>query len=315
MDITVQTFDQLARNFRADFQSGQDFQPGVDLGFLCQDYPSSGNSNVYPWLDTNYRGWREWVGARAAKTLEAKGYELRNKIWEDTVQVPLSAIEDDNDGNLKIYSQRVGGMKAGWQEKRYQWGLLGMMENVPCFTGKPFFAADHLYGDGNVIANMVANAFSKATFEAAMALAGGWKFADKIPCRSLFTHCVFGPTMYATVFGVLGAQRLNGQEDNPNYGRCKMVQTDLLTGDYANLVLLVDGAKSIKPGLRQVRKDGDVLVDTNPATAVRNGYLDALGYARGAYGVTFPHLAFAFMPAAEAPAGAAEPKGKGKGKE
>lgn len=312
MDITVQTFEQLARNFRKDFQSGTDFVPGTDLSFLAQDYPSTGNSNVYPWLDANYRGWREWVGSRQAKELSAKGYELFNANWEDTIHVPLSAVEDDNDGNLALYSQRISGMKAGWQEKKYQWGLLGMIENVKCFDGKAFFATDHAYG-ANSIVNLVAQTFSKTYFEAAMAAAGGWKFADGISCRSLFTHCVFGPSMYATVFGVLGAQRLSGQEDNPNYNRCKMVQTDLLTGDYASYVLLVDGAKNIKPGLRQIRKDGDVLIDTNPATAVRVGYVDALGYARGAYGVTFPHLAYAFIPAAGAPAGAKAPAGdKGK---
>ena len=306
MDISVQTFEQIARNFRADFQSGADFVPGVDLSFLGQEYPSTGNSNVYPWLNENYRGWREWVGSRQAKELEAKGYELFNANWEDTIHVPIGVIEDDNDGNLQVYSRRIGGMKAGWQEMKWQWLVLGMLQNVKSFDAKAFFATDHAYG-ANTIANLAASAFSKTTFEAAMAAAGGWKFADNISCRTVFSHCVFGPSMYGTVFGVLGAQRLTGQDDNPNYNRCKMVQCDMFTGDYANYVLLVDGMKPIKPGLRQVRRDGDVIIDPNPATAVRNGYVDALGYARGAYGVTFPHLAYAFMPAAEAPAGKGKP--------
>lgn len=313
MEITSAVLDQVYRNFRADFASGLDFKPGVDLSFLSSEMPSGGRSNFYPWLDANFRGWREWIGAREFKKALAKAYEIVNRRWENSVEVPIDVIEDDNESSIKMYSELVRGMANGNQEMLWRFPILGLVENIACFDGLPIFSASHKYGD-NAIVNITENAFTKDLFEAAFAAAAAWKFADGIACRTSFSHVLFGPSMRGTVWDVVGAQRLSNGADNRNYNRVKMVECNELSGDYASNVYLVDGTGRLKLCVRQIRRAAQIIMDTDPARVLKAGQVDVMGYSRSAYGVTFPHLGYAFVPAAGgAPEAKAPAKAKGKG--
>lgn len=66
MDITSEVLNEIYRNLRTEFQAKIGaYKPGVDLSMLAQQVPSAGRSNLYPWLDLNYRGWKKWEGTRA----------------------------------------------------------------------------------------------------------------------------------------------------------------------------------------------------------------------------------------------------------
>lgn len=73
-----------------------------------------------------------------------------------------------------------------------------------------------------------------------------------------------------------------------------MVECDLFTGDYAGLIILADCSKMIKPALRQIREDGQIVQTRDPEKVLESRKVKVLGYGRGAYGVTFPHLAYGF---------------------
>lgn len=297
MDINQETLNQVFRNLKKSFADGVgEFKPGVDLSFMFQDVPSTGRSNLYAWLDANYRGWREWVGARDVKETSALNYELVNVPFENTVRIPLEAFEDDSASQLSMYGDVIKGMGNGWKELVYQWSVMGLLKNVKCFDGTAFFGA-HTYGSGSktsTVNNKAAAAFSVTTFAAALAAAAGWTWPDGLPTRTMFTHIVFGPASYAAVFEVVGKQFITSGESNPYYNKVKMVECDLFTGDYAGLIILVDGGKMIKPALRQIRREGEVIMTRDPEKVMLAGNVDTMGYGRGCYGVTFPHLAYGF---------------------
>lgn len=297
MDINQETLNQVFRNLKKSFADGAgEFKPGVDLSFLCQDVPSTGRSNLYAWLDANYRGWREWVGARDVKETEGLSYELVNKSFENTVRIPVAAFEDDNVNQLAMYGDVIKGTGNGWQELAYFWQIAGLLTNAPCFDKTAYFGS-HTYGKGATkctVNNKAEAAFSVTTFAAALAAAAGWTWPDGITTRTMFTHIVFGPASYAAVFDVVGKQFITSGESNPWYNKVKMVECDLFSGAYANLIILVDGGKMIKPALRQIRKPGEVIMTRDPEKVMMSGNVDVLGYGRGAFGVTFPHLAYGF---------------------
>jgi len=297
MDVNNTTLNEVYRNLKKSFADGAaEFKPGVDLSIVCQDMPSAGRSNMYPWLDNNYRGWREWIGAREEKATDGLKYELFNKSFENTVYIPVEDFDDDNAAQLAMHGQTVAGVGSGWAEMKYGWQLMGLLTNAKCFDGTAFFGT-HTYGKGTqttTVTNKAAAAFSATTFAAALAAAAGWKWSDGLPTRTMFTHIFFGPASYAAVFDVVGKQFITSGESNPWYNKVKMVECDLFTGDYANLIILADCGKAIKPALRQIRKEGEIIMTTDREKVLQEGKVKVLGYGRGAYGVTFPHLAYGF---------------------
>lgn len=296
MDINNDTLNQVFRNLKKSFADGAgEFKPGVDLSFAFQDVPSTGRSNFYAWLDSNYRGWRQWEGARDVKETSALQYELVNLPFENTVRIPVTAFEDDNSSQLAMYGDVVKGVGNGWSEMSYTWCLLGLLTNAKCFDGTAFFGT-HTYGTGKTkttVTNKIAGDFDATTFAAARDAAAAWKWPDGLPTRSMFTHVLYGPSKKSTVFNVIGKQLISN-DSNVNYNAVKMVECDLFTGDYASLIILVDGSKSIKPALRQIRRPGEVIMTRDPEKVLMSGSVDVLGYGRGAYGVSFPHLAYGF---------------------
>jgi len=297
MDITQSTLNEVYRNLKKSFHDGSaEYKPGTDLSMVCQDVPSSGRSNLYPFLDQNYRGWRLWEGAREEKEASVSKYELKNDTYENTLIIPIEDFSDDNASQLPMHGQTVHGMGNGWSELKYTWQMMGLLTNAKCFDGTAYFGA-HTYGAGKTkttVNNKAAAAFSEATFAAALAEAAAWKWPDGIPTRTQFTHIFFGPQSYAAVFDVVGKQFLSAGESNPWYNKVKMVECDLFTGDYAGLIILADCGKMIKPALRQIREDGQIVQTRDPEKVLESRRVKVLGYGRGAYGVTFPHLAYGF---------------------
>lgn len=66
--------------------------------------PSSTAIETYPWLGQLPRT-REWIGDLVIRSITTEGYQLTNKPFAQTVEVPQSAIENDTHG---IYSPLMG---------------------------------------------------------------------------------------------------------------------------------------------------------------------------------------------------------------
>lgn len=103
--------------------------------------PSSTASNTYGWLG-QFPKLREWVGARVVKDMAAAGYTLTNKLYEGTVSIARTDIEDDNIGIYKPMMQEVGRATATHPDELV-FALLAAGHSTLCFDGQNFFDTDH----------------------------------------------------------------------------------------------------------------------------------------------------------------------------
>lgn len=120
--------------------------------------PSASASNTYGWLG-DFPALREWVGDRVVKDMKADGYQILNKLYESTVGVPRTAIEDDSYG---VYRPRfeMMGQEAAQHPDRMISALMAGGGAATCYDGQFFFDTDHpVYPnhDGTGVAATVSN--------------------------------------------------------------------------------------------------------------------------------------------------------------
>ncbi len=155
--ITPPLLTSLRTGFSKSFQDAL-AQTATDWEKIATRVPSSSTSNTYGWLN-QYPTLREWVGARVVKDMAASGYQITNKLFEGTVGVARTDIEDDNVG---VYAPLFAemGRAAKSHADELVFGLLAQGHATPCYDGQSFFDTDHpVYPnvDGTGIPEQVAN--------------------------------------------------------------------------------------------------------------------------------------------------------------
>lgn len=290
MDINAANIAAMMKTYNTLFQQGLSWTPPVSVDFMFRDFPSTTASNFYAWLE-QIPGFRQWVGDRNFKNVRSQKFEILNLPFEDSVSIGRDEIEDDQYG---VYAPMVQMMGEAWQLKKYQLVIAVLTGNTTCFDSKAIFATDHAYGD-NTIANLVTDALSSTTFEAAFTTAAGYKFSNNELCRTRFTHLVHGPKLHSTAFGIVDAETIvsgSSQIPNPNYKRVQRVELEDLAGTYDDYWFLLDCSKPIKPVARQIRREASPLMDSRPEQVMRTGRFDIMADGRAAAGPTFPHLMY-----------------------
>ena len=103
--------------------------------------PSTTKSNTYGWLG-KFPKFREWVGDRVIKSMEAHAYAILNLHWESSVGVSRDDIEDDN---LGVYSPMMTemGRAAASHPDELVFPLLPGGFSALCYDGQNFFDTDH----------------------------------------------------------------------------------------------------------------------------------------------------------------------------
>ncbi|MBS9777626.1 MAG: Mu-like prophage major head subunit gpT family protein [Gammaproteobacteria bacterium] len=98
-------------------------------------------SNSYAWLG-EMPELREWIGERSVKDIATHSYVITNKLFESTISVQRTDIEDDNLGVYKPLAQSMG-QRAAQHPDKLVFDLLNHGHENTCYDGKMFFAADH----------------------------------------------------------------------------------------------------------------------------------------------------------------------------
>jgi phage major head subunit gpT-like protein len=144
----------LQVGFKTSFQQGVAAVPAL-RSRIATEVPSSTASEQYPWL-ADMPGMREWIGERQLKNISEKGYEIKNRRWEDTVEVPRTTIEDDQYG---VYSTLMAAMGRSSSEQPEQlvFSLLAAGFTTICYDGQYFFDTDHPVKDAAGIEQSVSN--------------------------------------------------------------------------------------------------------------------------------------------------------------
>ncbi|TCS69764.1 phage major head subunit gpT-like protein [Sulfuritortus calidifontis] len=138
--ITPALITSLRTGFSKAFQDALAATP-TDWEKVATRAPSSNASNTYGWLN-QFPKLREWVGDRVVKDMAAQGYTVTNKLYEGTVGVRRTDIEDDNVGiYTPLFAEMGRAAKAHGDELVF--GLLAAGESTLCYDGQNFFDTDH----------------------------------------------------------------------------------------------------------------------------------------------------------------------------
>lgn len=117
---------------------------------VAMEVPSGTATNDYRWLG-KLKGMREWLGDRVLNNLEQSGYQIRNKHFENTVEVDADDFSDDQIG---IYSPMMAdlGQTAAEHPDQMVFGLLRNAHTTPCYDGQNFADTDHpvVQADGTI---------------------------------------------------------------------------------------------------------------------------------------------------------------------
>jgi len=293
MDINRENLDSMFKSYMTAWQEGLILKDPIDLSFLFSDFPSSSKANFYAWLDI-IPGFREWLGDRIFKNVRSNNFEVVNRDFEDSSTIPNNDIEDDQFG---VYAPIIRMMAAAWPQLKYTLVVDVLKNNPLSFTGKALFANDHAYG-GNTIDNLVTDALSATSYEAARLAASEWQYSNDELIRPNFTHLLVGEKNRTTAYNIVVNERIvaetgaGGSKENPNKGTAIPVVIPDFAGTYDDYWVLVDGSQPVHAICRQIRKEAAPFMDTDPATVMRSGQVDFMADGRGAAAPAFPHMVF-----------------------
>lgn len=125
---------------------------------IATTVPSSTSTNTYSWLG-DFPTLQEWVGDRVVRDMKAQGYQISNKLYEATLGVARTAIEDDQYGHYATVAQTMGQEAAQHPDKLLA-ALMAAGISSLCYDGQYFFDTDHpVYPnvDGTGVAATVSN--------------------------------------------------------------------------------------------------------------------------------------------------------------
>ena len=138
--VTSALINALRTGFSKEFEDAKSAAPS-QWSAVATRVPSGNASNTYGWLG-QFPKLSEWTGQRAFKSIREFGYSVTNKLYEATVDIPRTAVEDDQ---LGVYAPlfREMGYAAATHPDEIVFGLLRDGKSTACYDGKPFFAKDH----------------------------------------------------------------------------------------------------------------------------------------------------------------------------
>ncbi len=154
MIINSPNLRTLFTGFKASFLAGLGTAPS-DHGSFVTTTSSTTAAEEYGWLG-EMPGMRQWIGDRVLNNLKEYGFTIRNQDFEDTVQVPRNAIEDDRYGVYATPMQALG-RASGAHPCELSYAALVNGFTTIGYDGKPLFADDHPVLDANGSMTAVSN--------------------------------------------------------------------------------------------------------------------------------------------------------------
>ena len=155
--VNAATLTALNTAIKQTFQNGLDsVEP--EYTQIATVVPSSTASNTYDWLG-ELPEMREWIGERVLKDIRTHAYTVANKLYESTIAVKRTDIEDDNLGTLTPLAQ-AHGRGASQHPDKLVFAALKDGQSQMCYDGQNFFDTDHpVYPkhDGTGVATTVSN--------------------------------------------------------------------------------------------------------------------------------------------------------------
>ena len=306
MLITPAAMSDLFKTFSTKFNEAQKAATGRvgKYGILIDEVATTmtvtGASTTHAWME-QIRAMREWIGARVINNIKLGGLTVVNRPFENTIGVPVDAIEDDQYGT---FAPLMGMMGA---DAENLWGRLfveALVGNGTWADGNPFFCSGRILSElSSTITNAVTTALSSAAVETALAAIQGWKLFGGEPAEVTPTVLLVGPAKESAARTILEAELVNDGNDvqvtNTLKGRLLLRVDPRITGNQWYVLAEKNGMKAVVIQKRKIgvltRRDSatdSCVFDKNEAqygTTARGeafGALPFLAYAGGLSSVT-----------------------------
>jgi len=260
---------------------------------LCVQVPSTMASEIYTWLN-KLPGMREFLGKRNIKNVAATGWEIYNKKWESTIEVAREDVERDTIGQYSTLAKEHGESCATQPDKVLAKMLVNGFVNK-CYTGKAFFAENHLPYKGAVkFTNKTDAPLSRAAFQAARTAmlslineeGDNWVAGTDLVL-------IVPPALEAVAESIVKVKTVDGGGENPDYQKAEIIMWPRLAGN-DTMWFLVELGRTIKPFAYQVEKPLEFSAITDPESDhvfMTDNFLFG-AYARNNVGYLFPQLAY-----------------------
>ena len=108
---------------------------------VAMTVPSSTSEEKYAWLGKMPR-FREWLGDRVFNSMRTSDFTIKNKKWENSIEVERVDIEDDKFGIYSPLLQMLGA-EAKTHPDELVFSLMASGFNQLCYDGQYFFDVDH----------------------------------------------------------------------------------------------------------------------------------------------------------------------------
>lgn len=140
MLINRANLNDMFRGFQLVFQGAWQQAPSM-FERVATVVPSSTSEEKYAWLGTMPR-FREWLGDRQLQSLKTHDYTIKNKSFENTIEVDRDDIRDDKIGIYTPLIQQLGA-ESKTHPDELVFAALQAGFNSLCYDGQYFFDVDH----------------------------------------------------------------------------------------------------------------------------------------------------------------------------
>lgn len=140
--ITAALLNGLRTEVRRQFSDAYAAMNAVSMWrTVAMQVSSSTASNTYDWLG-DFPSLREWVGDRVVKDMKENAYQITNKLFEGTVGIARTHIEDDNVGTAGNRIRALAQAAAQHPDVMIA-DLIKAGNTSLCYDGQFFFDTDH----------------------------------------------------------------------------------------------------------------------------------------------------------------------------
>lgn len=295
MIIDSASYDIFYTGLKTEFQKGIEEVSPTSTPFTMK-VASATAREAYKWL-THIPGFRE-IGADAAKIIrnvKNEEFVVVNRKFEDTIEVPIDDIEDDQVAQYSGMAKAIGVQGQLLYDQLVFECLNTGFSTTQTYDGKAWFANDHVVGE-SVVDNLSTKKLTLANYATVLAQIKQFKVKpdkDSVarPLNPTGKYVlVVGPKNEGTARQILEATDI-GATSNIYKNSAELLVCNWLS-DEDNWFLINVGL-GIKPLILQERKK-PVLIEKTPVNSDHAMIWDRLLWsaeARLAAAPTFPWLA------------------------
>lgn len=121
---------------------------------LCSVIPSNGFDEEYGMLGS-VPAIREWIDDRQMHSVRAAKFTIANRIWESSIAVQKTDIQDNRLGLYGPMFESLGVRAKRHPDKLLLSDVVVNAGSKLCFDGQYFFDTDHSWGDSGTQSNLL----------------------------------------------------------------------------------------------------------------------------------------------------------------